>query len=163
VARPVARAVVEGPAAIVRPAGLEPGPRAVGHGLRDDGEHPAESAVHAARRGLEPSVPVRVEDEREPRPLRCPAEHDGGLLPHAHAVVPEQKGPDRLAEPARRHDLLVARPRATPQEVVGAEPALERRRIGELVDAVLDVERVHEGAHELELARRFLCRAHNQL
>src|SRR3990172_6543159 len=66
-ARAVARVVVEGPPALLAPAGLEPRPRPLSHRRRDDREHAAERSVDAAGGGLLAGAPLREGAKREPR------------------------------------------------------------------------------------------------
>ena len=153
----VLRAVVEDPAADVPRTGLEPRPGAVGHGRVDDADDPAEGAVDPGRVGEErrPAVGAEADDEAAPptppprasrgsharRRSRC-CRAAARAAPHGRAA-PASGRPRRAARPPRS-----GRPRPPSDR-------LERGGVGQLLDAVLEVDRVDEGLHQPErLGRR---------
>ena len=79
-ARVVLRRVEVPPLAVVRAAGLQPAPGAVGHRVRDAHEDPPDRSGDAGRRGLEAHRAVR-EARREPRPLRRHVENRRAARP----------------------------------------------------------------------------------
>ena len=150
-ARAVAGVVVEGPAAVGVPAGLQPGPRAGHHGVVDRGQQARQGAVDAL--GHRAPAPARARSGRRAGGLRPGRRAGGGPRPHgsppdAALVVGDGQLPDRGPQQHGPGAVALGDPR--PAVALPLHPGRERRRRLEVVGAGLRVGRVDEAPHPLQ-------------
>lgn len=122
-------------------AGLQPPPRAVDHALVDGREDRSERTREAALLRHDP-CPTPVEPDRQTRRARDPLERGEVPVVERDAAVRESECAERLAGVDGRGEVVRVESGAAERDADLLEGSLERGGRRELLDTVLDVERV---------------------